>query len=495
MSRGSRSSFASTYVTALREEPMLRAYLLVSFVDDVGVAISVWASQWMLTEVFVDQRARASFMMPMLLCFLVGSIVAGPLADWTGPARRQSLDRWRWKVLLTGRAGETAALALVTVLLAHAQSPTVGLVLPYFLVSAVMKTGLRPSRIAFEVDLLRQARPQVDLEGEAVRDDTGRPLLYKVHLLALTSLTSVLAVLATLVGLVLGGWLMATAQGHLWKLFAADVFTSVLYLFVLGRACKPPERTPRDEGAREPPAPISILTRFFGDLREAFRFLRAPEQRPLLWILFGGWLVEVITEFYDGKMIVRHMLFGSEEQVRYAQIAWSLVALAAVGMLPLVVKNLGHIGRIFLATMLLDGVALAAAGWIAIGGSAAAIVPFAAVLSVDRGLTETSGAMMALAQNSASRPELRGRIAAAYGFVVLLSDVVAEGVSTEVTESFGIPRTIVGLGVAQLVLVALLLVLGGRRLWNYGVHTVRPGASPPAPLGATALGTLLEEET
>ncbi|HEX3771908.1 MAG TPA: hypothetical protein VHV30_13620 [Polyangiaceae bacterium] len=459
----------SAYVRALREEPLLRGYLLASFVDDVGVAVSVWASQWMLTEVFVDQRTRASFMMPMLACFLAGGLVAGPLADWSGPARRGSLARWRWNVLLSGRAGETAALALVTVLLARAPRPTVGLVLPYFLVSAATKTGLRPSRSAFEVDLLRRERTQVNAAGDIVRDDAGNPLPTKVHLLALTSLTSVFAVVATLLGLVLGGWLLAAAKGHLWKLFAADVVTSVLYLALLRRLRVSPAARERGEGARA--RGVSVVSRAVGDLREAGRFLLATEQRPLLWMLFGGWLVEVITEFYDGKMIVRHVLGGSEEHVRVSQIAWSLAALIAVGVLPVVVKSLGHIGRIFLVTMMLDGVALAAAGGIAIAGAPAAIVPFAVVLGVDRALTETSGAMMALAQNSASRPELRGRIVAAYGLVVLVSDVVAEGVSTEATEHFGIPRTLAGLGVTQLGLVLLVALLGGRRLWDYGIRT------------------------
>ena len=60
----------ASLLAALREERRLRAYLLASIVDDVGVALSTWAGALMMTNLFVDQRARAKFMVPMLCAFL-----------------------------------------------------------------------------------------------------------------------------------------------------------------------------------------------------------------------------------------------------------------------------------------------------------------------------------------------------------------------------------------------------------------------------------------
>ena len=47
------------YRTAFRDEPKLRAYALASFVDDLGVAVTAWATTLMMTNLFTSQRERA----------------------------------------------------------------------------------------------------------------------------------------------------------------------------------------------------------------------------------------------------------------------------------------------------------------------------------------------------------------------------------------------------------------------------------------------------
>jgi hypothetical protein len=226
----------------------------------------------------------------------------------------------------------------------------------------------------------------------------------------------------------------------------------------------------------------SVLRGFFSSLRSAFDFLRRREQRPLLCLLAGGWMVEVATEFYDGKMILKHVLPGTDDDVRHAQIAWSLVALAVLAGLPVLARRVGRLGRLFLVTMFLDGLAIAVAGRAAAMGGAAAILPFCGALAADRALTETSGTLMTLAQNSACQAEMRGRVAAAYAFVVLLADVAAEGAATEASEALGIPRMLVAVGLAQIGLMAAVALAGGRALWLYGLRT----ASEPAADGHRA---------
>src|SRR5262245_38985577 len=96
---------------ALRAERVMRAYLVGSLIDDLGIAASGWAWNLIMATLMVDQRVRASMMLPALLCFIVGALVGGPLADWGGRfAARHGLARYRWAVLFAGRAIETLAL-------------------------------------------------------------------------------------------------------------------------------------------------------------------------------------------------------------------------------------------------------------------------------------------------------------------------------------------------------------------------------------------------
>jgi hypothetical protein len=462
--RGVRYEAFARFREKLRDEPQASSYVAAAFVDDVGVALSVWATQWMLTEVFTDQRKRATFMIPMLACFLFGGVLAGPLADWSGRFRRCTLARWRWRTILFGRAVETVALAYLAVRLFHVSRPTVEQVLPYFLVSALMKTGLRPTRTAFEVDLLRCVQWEIDSQGRIVADDLGNPRPQKTNLLLLTTIVSALGVAATLTGLVVGGSLLSVVRGQLWKIFAADILTTTLFLVVFGVRCRP-GRVPV-EAALEP---AMRATSLLGDLwrrgREAVSFLRGREQRPLVWLLALGWLTEVITEFYDGRMILRHELGGTEAQVRLSQIGWSLASLVVLAFLPAIAPRLRPLGRMLLLAVLADGVVLAVAGHFA---AAHLILPFSGALCVDHALTDASSALVLVAQNNACRASIRGRVAAAYALVVIFSDIAAEAISTALSLHLGIPRMVSALGLAQVICALLVVLATGRQLWDGG---------------------------
>src|SRR6185295_19174957 len=88
---------------AIASERRARRFLLANLVDDVGVAVSVWAIAMMQTDLMHDQRERAKLVVPVLLVMVLGTLAAGPLADF---ARRWSaalLPRWRRNVLLVAR--------------------------------------------------------------------------------------------------------------------------------------------------------------------------------------------------------------------------------------------------------------------------------------------------------------------------------------------------------------------------------------------------------
>lgn len=495
---GAGSGLVGAYARALRDEPMLRAYLAGAVVDDVGVAVSAWALDLLRTDLFTDQRARASLMMPALLCLLAGSVLAGPLADWARHGSPEALARWRWRLIVWGRVLETLALAVAVVGMARDGHLSIAQLLPYFMVSAFMRTALRPARRAFEVDLLRHEAVQLDAAGAVLHDERGEPRRYKTHLLAFGSLTSFLGTSATFVGLLVGGQILEAVHRSYVPLLAFDVGTNVCFVLVVVFFCHP-ERGARAISLRElfrdPDAGAagtvrgqarasgrSIARIALGELwqsvREAWRFLRAREQRPLAWLLFGAWLVEVVTEFYDGRMIVRHTLAGDAEAVRHAEIGWSLATLVVVLLLPALARRLGSLGKIFLVTMLLDGAAIALAGRLAGLGTASAIVPFALVLGLDKGLTGASSALADLAQNSASSAALRGRIAAAWAFVVIVSDIFAEGAATALSEAVGLPGMLVRIGLAQIGLMGVVAWLGGRALWSFGLRSQEEGAGP-----------------
>ncbi len=456
------------YATFLRLEPQARAYLAGGLIDDIGIAVSGWAMTLMMTNLNVTQAARATLMIPSLFCFLLGTLVSGPLADWFARKGALEIARWRWKVVLGGRAIETALLAIGVVVVASAP-PTIARILPYFMVAAFMKTGLRATRMAFSVDILQEEVVRRGPNGEELLDEQGAPLRMKSYLVQFLSISSLVSTVAVLIGLVVGGQVMKLVDNRTWILFALDVLTNIGFLVIVYMWCRPMKaRSPAPEVQTD--KPIGRFRFFWRSLADGFRFLARPEQRPLVALLAGAWLVEVITEAYDGKMVIKHILSGGDDNVRYAEIVWTLVGVVGALFLPLIAQRVAVIGRIFVVTMFLDGAMIALAGHVAGAKMPSAILPFTAVIAIDQSLTLISGTLTNLAQNSVSSAAMRGRIAGSYAIVVILGDMLSEGLASVAETLYGIPGLVLRAGLLQIGLVGMIVLFGGRALWNFGLQ-------------------------
>jgi len=427
------------YRRALRDEPRARRYLIANLVDDVGVAVSVWAMQLLQTDMMKDQHARAAMTIPVLFVMIVGTLAAGPLADYARRWSAGALPRWRRDVLLVARGIETVALFALVFLIASGPL-TISRVLPYALVSGFLKTALRPTRVALAVDVLEHE------EREEGLDENGEPRVRKANLPAFAALTSQCSSAAVLAGLLLGGRLMSAASNRAWILFAFDVLTNVAYLAILARV----RLSAIDRASRAPHAPRAHR-RF-----EVVRFLFARPQRWLLAILGGAWAVEFMDELYDGRMIVRHVLGGSAESVRGAEIAWTLASLVAVGALPALLKRV-PMRAAFTVAMIVDGAVMALAGSLLARGTS--IAPFVMLLGADRALTSLSGTMADLAQASAASASMRGRLNGAWQLWVIVTCIVAEGAATAAADACGIGPMLRAAGVLQILLIAGLAAL------------------------------------
>jgi len=462
------------YREALRGEPRARSFLVASLVDDIGTVIAGWATLLMVTNLLTSQRERAKLALPALACLLAGTVISGPLADWV-PA--EHLANWRWRIVLIGRAVETAFLGILVVNLSNGP-PTVARVMPYVLVTSFTKTALRPTRLAFSVDLLQQESEQTDSKGHPLKDENGKPLPYKTHLLSFAGMTASLATAASLTGLLVGGQIMGAVGGRYWPLFLADVLTNAGFLAIVLLRCRPPK-------ALNVGVPVARrralgvvrdgVVHFASTLRDGVRFLADRNQRPLLALLVGAWMVELVAEAYDGKMIVKHILGGSADVVRYAEVGWRVCAFLVVLVLPIANRWLGSIGRIFIITMLLDSVAILGLGIVA-GASPhpRRIATFAAVGAIDHSLTLASTKLTEIAQVSASSTSMRGRIDAVFVFAVILGAMAVEALATIVVEAIGIPAMLVRLGFIQFAILMLIAFLGGKRLWRFGLFAQRP---------------------
>jgi len=488
-------SFFEPYVRAFREEPKLRGFAAAHFVDDIGVAVATWASMLLMTNLFTSQRERATLMLPALVCFLVGTLVSGPLADRGANGTKEALAARRYRLVVWARLGETALLGLLAIRLTRG-APSIATVLPFVMLSAFAKTAFRPARLAYAVDLLRHASPLVDAEGAPRVDERGAPLTQKTHLLVASSVTSTLAAMAVLIGLLLGGQVVRAAGGHVAILFFVQAAMHLAFCATMALFCHPskPRSAVRlrdlfadDDGEvptkSEGPASGGARGGFFRSLWEGVRFLARRDQRPLLAMLCGTALVELVTESYDGKMIVKHVLHGSDDAVRHAEIVWSIVGILAVAAVPLLTRALGSLGKVFLVAMFVDGLVIAFAGHVA-GHGAGFVAPFAGVLAVDHALTQASVSLAELAQNSASSAGMRGRIAGLYGFFVIVGDMLVEGLATEASERLGIPGMLVRIGLIQAAIVVVLAAFGGRKLVRFGLHERRSSATPTPSLPA-----------
>jgi hypothetical protein len=265
------------------------------------------------------------------------------------------------------------------------------------------------------------------------------------------ALTSQLSAGAVLLGLALGDKMMSLAAGRVWALFAFDVLTNIVFLAVLTRVPVPEART-RDVHRAAPARRFELL-----------RFLGARPQRPLVALLFGAWLIEFVDELYDGKMIVRHMLGGSADAVRFSEIAWTLAALAALAALPAILARV-RLGVAFTAAMLADGVFIMAAGAFAARGSPSAIAPFALVIGADRALTALASTMTEIAQASATSSEMRGRLNGAWQLWVIVTCIFAQGAATAAESTIGIGGMMRVAGLAQVAMIAGLAILLMRKV-------------------------------
>ena len=452
-----RSAFRNVR-QALREEPRARRYLAANLVDDLGTAVSVWALQILQTDLMKDQRTRASIAVPVLFVMIIGTLAAGPLADYARRWSAAALPRWRRNVLLASRVVETGALGALVVLIASGPL-TVARVLPYALVSGFLKTALRPTRMALAVDVLERE------EREEGTDENGAPRMRKANLAAFAALTAQCSSAAVLGGLFLGGRLMSMAGHRAWILFAFDVLTNVAYLAILATVFK--TRAPRDSRRRiatrrdrpsagEAEASARATRSAATSARfPVLRFLFARPQRWLLALLGGAWIVEFMDELYDGRMIVRHVLGGSAESVRVAEIGWTLASLVALGALPALLKRVS-LRSAFVVAMILDGAVMAFAGSVVARGGLASLASFVLLIGADRALTALSSTMADLAQASATSPSMRGRMNGAWQLWVIVTCVVAEGAATAASEAWGIGPMIRVAGVAQIFAIGLL---------------------------------------
>jgi hypothetical protein len=423
-----------SYGALLRDEPLARAYLLGNLIDDVGVAVSLWAMQLLQTELMSDQHARAAIVVPILGAMVLGSLLSGRLTDGSGTLDRAALHRRRYRVLFIGRLAETLMLGLLVVLLASGPL-TVARVVPYAVVSGFLKTALRPTKLAFSADILAR--------------EESFPML--------SSLLSQATSLATLHGLLFGGALLASVHGRSHWLFAFDVLTNVAFLGAL-YAC----RTHPDGSALVVVAPAAPAK------QGALRFL--AKHRLLLWTLLGAWLVEMVAELYDGRMMLRHVLGGTAEDVRWAELSWTVVTMALVAGVPWVLRRGVRPERLFLAALAVDAAVMIVAGRVAMGTGA--VLAFGTVLAFDRGLTSVASVACDVVQVRGTPAELRGRVAGVFQIVVLVTAMFAEGIATAVSDAVGIPRLVLGAGLVQ-GLVALaagaVLLVRARRNLGYSV--------------------------
>jgi hypothetical protein len=400
----------------------------------------------MHTELMHDQRERAKLVVPVLLVMVVGTLTAGPLADFARRWSAAMLPRWRRNVLVVARGVETVALAGVVVVIASGPV-TIARILPYALVSGFLKTALRPTRIALAVDLLDHE------EIEDGLDERGEPRRRKTFLPTFAALTSQLSGAAVLLGLLLGGKMMSLAHGRIWALLAFDVITNVAFLAILASVPAP---------ARAIDATAHVKDAKVGRF-EVVKFLAARPQRPLVALLLGAWMIEFVNELYDGKMIVRHVLGGSPDAVRWSEIAWNLGAVAALAALPAILARV-RLGVAFTVAMLADGLVIGVAGAFASRGTPSAIAPFALAIGADRALTAVAATLVDVAQASATSTAMRGRLAGAWQLWVIVTCIFAEGAATAAADSWGIGAMMRVAGLAQIAAIAALAMFAMRRV-------------------------------
>ncbi len=459
----------------LAKEPAARAYLGGCIVDDVGIAVSLWATQLVQTDLMTDQHARAAMALPTLVAMLAGTAVAGWLADGRGKVVRaaRELVQRRFRVLAGGRVIETLVLAALVVLMATGPL-TIARILPFMVVSGFMKTALRPARLAFGADVLE--------------DEARFPSLSTWIAQARTA--------SILLGLVVGGVLMRAVAGRAWMLFGFDVITNLAFLIGLALA------------ARRRTASLSVGSSSILAAAPSPALVpsqpRAPVAAPLapaspssvgpfrlLWgapllvaVLFGSWLVEMVAELYDGRMIVRHVMAASADTVRWMEMATTVTSLVLVAAVPWMLRRV-RAERLFAAALLLDAVVMVVAGRLA---ALHMVASFVVVLAVDSGLTSIAGVASDVVTVRETPAHLRGRVQGVFQWIVILSAMAAEGVATVAADAHGIPWLVSTAGVVQGIVALGLTVWFVRRSQPpivrrqtfAGPGNVAPAAQPEA---------------
>jgi hypothetical protein len=316
--------------------------------------------------------------------------------------------------------------------------------------------------------------------------------MYKTHLLSFDAMIAFLSSASLLGGLLLGGKILAWASGHYEPLFLIDVGTNLVFIAFVFFGCHPDRAASKVRAVDlvrdpDPPPPLAAradaarrnivveaLKEVVTSFREAGRFLAQRDQRPLLTLLLGSLLFEWIYECYDGGMIVKQVLHGTDEQFRHIEIGWTCATNVVMALLPILARSVSSIAKIFVLAMVLDGVVIALTG-LATGFGAVALVPVALLLGTDRSLTNAASTLVGVAQNSASSPAIRGRIAALYAFVAILGDIGAEYAAGEMSDRYAIGGMMFFIGLGQVAIIGVLTLIGGRRFWSYGLRVERFG--------------------
>jgi len=410
------------YKAFWQEEPLGRMYSVASFIDDLGVAASLWASQLIMTRIYATQDARAQVMTPMIVCLILGTVLGGPLADSLS-RNKALLPRRRWGVVLVVRALETIALGYLAWQISRG-ALTVKTVIPYAIVSGLLKALVRPTRQALEADILA-VREWVSI-GVA-----GKDLAVKVHLAPSMSLRELSGTVAGIAGLAAGGMLLSIVGDRLWILFAFDILTNVVFIVLVFRFCRPAEYCENEFRA-------SSILRW----RDVSSLIS-----PRMMVAAGlGLLVGMVNEAYDGKMILMHVLHVRDEMIRLSELGWQVASISAILLLSYFGSADQVFSKAFPLLVALDGVVIVLAGIAAASGLPLA---FAGVLWIDRFVTVLALYVPILVILDGTAVEKRGTALAAYTLCTLFGSLGAQQGAARLTRSFSVPQMMLGIGAFQ----------------------------------------------
>jgi len=419
-------------------EPLARKYIIATLIDDVGVAASIWTSQLITTRMFISQTDRASVMSPFLIALILGIVLGGPLAD---RSRRKAslLPLARWRVVLIIRTFETLALAYLALQLASG-APSAWTITPYIVVGGFCRALARPSRQAFEADLLLVTNPMPAADGGTAA--------VKLHLAVSTSLRELANTLADLVGLAAGGLLVSAVGGALWVPFAFDILTNLAFILLVAGSCRP-----LIERSTDAPATQSI---------PCLKHLRASLTPKLLLAAGLGLLVGAVNESYDGKMVLMHQMGAPDETIRLSEFFWQLATVLGLLALPRITAAIRKLFISFAWLVAIGGAAAVAAA-VAIGSGNAHL--FVVILCGTNFISALALYIPIIVLIDGSSIEHRGSAIAAYILAGLVVNLLMQQIAAILTGFMSIHQMLLYLGMTQSVL-ALSLVVSSKRVSN-----------------------------